>query len=77
MSWTDGLSKRATNALKRAGFESEQQVLAAFEQHLIKHRVGRNGSATVRGLGRKSIDEVRRWLAKRGHTHMEVSNELL
>ena len=65
MSWTDGLSTRARNALVRGGFTSQAELVAAFEANKIKHRVGRNASATVRGLGRKSIEEVKRWLARK------------
>lgn len=65
MSWTEGLSTRARNALMRA-YTSADAVAEDMAAGKIKHRVGRNASATVRGLGRKSIEEVRRWLARKG-----------
>lgn len=66
MQWTEGLSTRARNALIRAGYEGALAVSADMAAGKIIHRVGRSKSATVRGLGRKSIEEVRRWLQAKG-----------
>ncbi len=66
--WTEGLSTRAANALQRA-YDSAEAVAADLAAGRIVHRIGRSKSATVRGLGKKSIEEVRRWLARKGLTH--------
>lgn len=69
MNWTEGLSTRARNALERAGYTSIEAIASDMAAGKVRHRVGRNASATVRGLGAKSIEEVRRWLERKGAAH--------
>ena len=70
MNWTDGLSTRAANALIRNGYDGPLRVAEDMTAGAIRHRSGRSLSATRPGLGAKSIEEVRRWLEKKGHLHV-------
>ena len=59
--WTDGLTTRSKNALKRHGFTSKNEVLQAFEKNEIYCKKT-GGGGTVAELGKKGIAEVRLWL---------------
>lgn len=54
--WTDGLSTRGSNLLRKFGFDSRE----ALEAHISSNglRVG-----AVDGLGRVSIAEIKQWIA--------------
>ncbi len=51
--WTDGLSVRAANALKSAGFDSKDSV---------REKADGFSPSAYPNFGPKSIDEVRKWL---------------
>ena len=59
--WTAGLSTHIKNALRGEGFESKEEVIAAFNAGEI-HCRNSGGGSTVPNLGKKGIIELRIWL---------------